>query len=189
MTEPDDPRRALRQRLCNDRDRFIAAAATASDALAGHLSRVLAELQPEELGLYWALRAEFNAAAACCADKTLADVRFCLPYARRLPAAMEYRAWDRRAPALKDECGIPACDGPVQVPDVVLVPCVGFTPSGYRLGYGGGFFDRWLAANPHATAIGVAWSVSVLGDAEFAPRPHDRPLMFVVTERGVVGGA
>jgi 5-formyltetrahydrofolate cyclo-ligase len=99
---------------------------------------------------------------------------------------MEYRAWDRREPGLRDECGIPACDGPVVVPDVVLVPCVGFTASGHRLGYGGGYFDRWLAEHRHVTAVGVAWSVTELGEAELAPQPHDLALALVVTERGVV---
>lgn len=72
------------------------------------------------------------------------------------------------------------------IPDVVLVPCVGFTRSGYRLGYGGGFFDRWLAANPHATAVGIAWSLAEIDESQLVPEAHDRPLAMVVTERGVV---
>ena len=187
---PTDPatRRLLRQRLCAARDVFIAKSPDAHSALAGHLSLVLGELQPTQLGLYWALQSEFNAAAACDGDKTLASTPFALPYARRSPAGMEYRAWDRGAPALRDECGIPASDGVPVVPDVVLVPCVGFTASGFRLGYGGGYFDRWLAAHPQVTPIGVAWSVAEISDAELAPQPHDLPLMLIVTERGVVAG-
>jgi 5,10-methenyltetrahydrofolate synthetase len=187
-TEPSDPRRALRQRLRSERDAFVAAAAGAPAALAGHLSLALAELQPSQLGLYWALESEFNAAAACRGDKTLDSVELALPYARRLQHTMDYRAWDRGEPALRDECGIPACDGAVIVPEVVLVPCVGFTASGHRLGYGGGYFDRWLAAHPYVTAVGVAWSVSQLGEGELGPQEHDHPLMFVVTEAGIVGG-
>jgi 5,10-methenyltetrahydrofolate synthetase len=182
-----EARRALRQRLCGLRDAFITTAGDAPTALAAHLSRVLAELQPERLGVYWALQSEFNAAAACFGDKELESIPLALPYARRAPPAMEYRAWDRREPTLRDEHGIPACDGPVVVPDVVLVPCVGFTASGYRLGYGGGYFDRFLAAHPQVTTIGVAWSVTELAEAELAPQPHDRPLMLIVTERGVAG--
>lgn len=99
---------------------------------------------------------------------------------------MHYRAWDGSAPPLRDGCGIAACDGPPVVPDVVLVPCVGFTRSGYRLGYGGGYFDRWMAAHPHVTAVGVAWSVGELSETDFAPETHDQPLTLVVTEHGVV---
>lgn len=99
---------------------------------------------------------------------------------------MHYRAWDGSAPALRDGCGIAASEGPPVEPDVVLVPCVGFTRSGYRLGYGGGYFDRWMAAHPHVTAVGVAWSVGEVSEADFAPQPHDQPLTLVVTEHGVV---
>ena len=66
----------------------------------------------------------------------------------------------------QDECRIPASAGAEVVPDVVLAPCVGFTASGYRLGYGGGYFDRWLDRHPQATAIGVAWSASEIDEAE-----------------------
>ena len=98
---------------------------------------------------------------------------------------MHYRSWDRVEPVLCDECGIPSCDGVRVVPDVVLVPCLGFTASGFRLGYGGGYFDRWLALHPDVTSVGVAWSAGELSEAEFGPQVHDQPLMLMVTERGV----
>ena len=101
---------------------------------------------------------------------------------------MEFRRWNGAAPTLADECGIPAeRRRGVVVPDVVLVPCVGFTRDGYRLGYGGGYFDRWLAANPDVTAVGVAWSFSEIDDGHAStPEPHDEPLTLIVTEAGVV---
>ncbi|CAN5683108.1 hypothetical protein BH11PSE8_BH11PSE8_32120 [soil metagenome] len=98
---------------------------------------------------------------------------------------MHYREWNGRPPAFADECGISTSDGPPVVPDVVLAPCVGFTRSGFRLGYGGGYFDRWMAAHPHVTAVGVAWSVGEIDDETFAAESHDQPLMLIVTERGV----
>lgn len=101
---------------------------------------------------------------------------------------MQFRRWDGQAPRLRDECGIAASDGAEVVPDVVLVPCVGFTAAGYRLGYGGGYFDRWLAAHPHVTTVGVAWSVGQLSEADFVPASHDQPLSLIVTELGVVSG-
>ena len=96
---------------------------------------------------------------------------------------MDYRRWDGRAPSLQDECGIPACEGAVLVPDVVLVPCVGFTRAGYRLGYGGGYFDRWLAAHPGVTSVGLAWSGA---EVALAPEPHDLPLTLILTETDVI---
>jgi 5,10-methenyltetrahydrofolate synthetase len=109
-----------------------------------------------------------------------------LPYAKKSTRELLYRAWDRREPTLRDDCNIPSIDGAPLVPDVVLVPCLGYTRSGFRLGYGGGYFDRWLALHPHVTAVGIAWSATELGDAELQPQAHDQPLLLVVTEHGVV---
>lgn len=153
-------------------------------ALARHLTKVLSELEPESLGLYWPVESEFNAAAALLADSTFATLPLSLPFAQRAPVQMHYRAWDRQPPAAVDECGIATASGAPVGPDVVLVPCVGFTSSGHRLGYGGGYFDRWLAQHPHVTAIGVAWSVSEIDAAVFTAEPHDHPLTLIVTERG-----
>lgn len=180
-------RRALRQRLHGLRDRFAAESGTqASCALAAHLSELLAELTPECLGLYWPLRSEFNAAVACLGDRNLDEIPLALPYAMKQPTQMHYREWDRATPVGHDECGIPSPEGPKVVPDVVLVPCLGYTKSGFRLGYGGGYYDRWLAAHPHVIAIGVAWSACEIDEAGFVPEAHDLALTLVVTERGVV---
>ena len=186
-----DPARAarseLRRRLLAERAAFIATPdlAAASAVLSEALCQVVAELEPDCVGLYCAFRSEFNAAAALAADPRCADFSLALPYARRTPKAMEFRRWDGGAPALADECGIGTCDGAVVVPDVVVVPCVGFTEAWHRLGYGGGYYDRWLAAHPQVTAVGVAWSFAEIDLATFAARPHDIPLSLIVTEGGV----
>jgi 5-formyltetrahydrofolate cyclo-ligase len=88
-------------------------------------------------------------------------------------------------PRLADECGIGSAEGSVVVPDVLVVPCVGFTDAGHRLGYGGGYYDRWLATHRDATAVGVAWAFSRIELATFAPQPHDVALTLVVTEDAV----
>ena len=180
-------RRALRARLFAERDAFVASSgfAAANEALSSHLRAALAPLEPACLGLYWPMRSEFNALAALDADRAFDKVARALPYARREPRAMEFRRWDGTAPALVDEFGIATSDGAVVVPDVVVVPCVGFTASGYRLGNGGGHFDRYLAAHPQIVAIGVAWDASELDPATFAAEPHDIALALIVTERGV----
>ena len=181
-------RRALRARLLADRDAFVAstAFAAAQDALACHLRAALAPLEPACLGLYWAMRSEFNAAVALVADAAFDEVERALPFARREPRAMEYRGWDGDAPTVVDECGIASASGAAVVPDVVVVPCVGFTAAGHRLGHGGGYYDRWLAAHGHVVAIGVAWSFAQVDLDVFAARPHDVPLALIVTEEGVV---
>jgi 5,10-methenyltetrahydrofolate synthetase len=181
-------RPALRAQLLAARERFAASAevSAATVAIARELRQVIDRLEPECLGLYWAMRSEFNAAALWIDDNRDTTFPLALPFARREARQMHYRRWDGQAPRLQDECGIAASDGAEVVPDVVLVPCVGFTEGGYRLGYGGGYFDRWLAAHPHVTAVGVAWSASLVADDDFTPEPHDQPLACVVTEKGVV---
>ena len=73
------------------------------------------------------------------------------------------------------------------LPDVVVAPVVGFDPDGYRLGYGGGFYDRTLAAVAHRPlVIGVAFSLSAV--ATIHPLPHDIPMQFIVTEHGCSPG-
>jgi len=180
-------RKALRSRLIAERDAFAASGEldAASAALSDHLRAALVPLEPACLGLYWPLRSEFNAVAALAADAAFDKVVRALPYARREGRAMEFRRWDGGAPAVLDECGIGSSDGDPVRPDVVVVPCVGFTAAGHRLGYGAGYYDRWLAAHPHVVAIGVAWAMAEIDVATFAPRSHDVPLAFVVTERGV----
>ena len=193
LDEPPRSRKSLRERLIAERERFTHSerAAAAAAGLARRLRDLLQQIEPELLGVYWPVRSEFNAASALQSDETAPKLPpalpLALPFVRRKPAQMEYRRWDGAAPRAIDECGIAASDGEPVVPDTVLVPCVGFTRDGYRLGYGGGFFDRWLALHPHVTTIGIAWSAQQIDAGEFRPEAHDRPLTLIVTEAGVLG--
>lgn len=182
------PRASLRTQLLAARARFVSSPelASAQQAIEKELTRIIGQLEPECLGLYWPMRSEFNATTLALDDKGGTSFACALPYAQCEAHQMHYRRWDGQPPRLLDECGIPACDGAEVVPDVVLVPCVGYTAEGYRLGYGGGYFDRWLAAHPHVTAVGVAWSVGLIAEGGFVPEPHDLPLACVVSERGVL---
>ena len=181
------PRTELRKQLLRRRDEFIASNGfrAAERALAGHLRELLHALQPICLGVYWAVRGEFNALSVLQIPLRR-HTTLALPASCRVPCEMHFRVWNGRPPTVVDAWGIPTADGPVVVPDVVLVPCVGYTRSGWRLGYGGGYFDRWLAAHPQATAVGVGWSVSEIGETTFAVEAHDVPLALVVTENGVL---
>jgi len=178
-------RSQMRQELLARRKEWLAtpAAHAAALALSRSLHAVLEQLEPQCLGLFWPLEGEFNAVDALLPHSAALDCPLALPFAYRNPRRMDYRRWDGQAPALQDECGIGSSDGAVVQPDVVLVPCVGFTAEGYRLGYGGGYYDRWLAAHPGVISVGLAWN---LGRTHFAIEPHDQALTLVLTETEVI---
>ena len=182
-------RAALRSRWIERRLAFVTSpdGALAQASLRVHLQGVLATLEPDCLGVYWAIRGEFNAAGGFGVDTAPTGLPLALPFAQREGRVMHYRSWDGSLPTIDDECGIPTSAGSAVLPDVVLVPCLGYMRSGHRLGYGAGYFDRWLAAHPQVTTVGVAWSVGELdATSGYVAQAHDRPLALIVTEHGLV---
>ena len=76
-------------------------------------------------------------------------------------------------------------DTEVVVPTLLFVPCVGYGPGGYRLGYGGGFYDRTLAQlQPRPFTVGLGFTNGFIED--MVPEPHDMSLEAVLNENGVV---
>ena len=181
-TTPDRP--ALRRQLLSARQAWAPTpeAAAAQAQLQARVMAVLTQLEPMCLGLYWPMQGEFNPRDLALLAKQQWGCHLALPFARRTPVDMHFRAWDGQPPDTHDECRIPSCSGKPVEPDVVLVPCLGFNRAGYRLGYGGGYFDRYLAAHPGVTAIGVAWQQGLLDDAQLTPQAHDQALVAVLTE-------
>jgi 5-formyltetrahydrofolate cyclo-ligase len=102
--------------------------------------------------------------------------------------ALVFHRWGPDRPLIRGAFGVlePEPDWPVAAPRIVLVPLLGFDASGHRLGYGGGYYDRTLAALRAAgplRAIGVAYAGQ---EVERLPHePHDHPLDALVTEQGV----
>jgi 5-formyltetrahydrofolate cyclo-ligase len=108
-----------------------------------------------------------------------------LPVARRPAGALEFRLWTPDAPMTAGLWAIPhPAEGAVVVPSALLIPLVGFDAAGHRLGNGGGYYDRTLAAlSPRPLAIGVGFELGRLGS--IAPQPHDQPMDLIVTEAGI----
>jgi len=99
-----------------------------------------------------------------------------------------FRAWTPGEPLERGIRGIavPRPDAETVVPDILIVPVVGFDSACHRLGHGGGFFDRTLAAMPHRPrVIGVGYAQAAI--ATIHPQPHDIPMHVVVTEHGSLG--
>ena len=122
-------RAALRSNLLARREAFVmsAAAVAAESAQTVHLRRLLTELEPETLGLYWPLSGDSNAPVALSEQMAVANVVIALPCAQRNPVEMHYRRWHGAPPMSRDECNMASSVGAVLVPDVVLVPCVAYT--------------------------------------------------------------
>ena len=100
-------------------------------------------------------------------------------------APLVFRLWQPGGRLVPGVWNIPIpADGDEVLPDVVIAPVVGFDSACYRLGYGGGFFDRTLATLPHALAIGVGYDAAAI--STIYPLPHDVPMEAIVTERGIL---
>jgi 5-formyltetrahydrofolate cyclo-ligase len=100
-----------------------------------------------------------------------------------------FRAWAPGEPTTRGvwDIHVPLATAASVVPDVLLVPLLGFDRRGYRLGYGGGFYDRTLAElrrMKKIAAIGVAYAEQEVDEVPIAD--YDEPLDWIMTERGVI---
>ena len=95
---------------------------------------------------------------------------------------MVFRQWTPQARLTPGIWNIPVpADGMKMVPDIMLSPVVGFDKRCFRLGYGGGYFDRTLAAMVRRpVVIGVGYSCASI--PTIFPLPHDIPMDLIVTE-------
>ncbi len=152
-----------------------------------HLADLLDHLAPSTIGFCWPWRGEFDARDIII--RWLADDasrRAALPVIEAEAAPMRFRAWGPDADMTTGRFGIhiPAA-GEWLHPDLFLMPVVAVDAAGYRLGYGGGYFDRTLSAmNPRAIAIGVGFAFQQVDT--IAPQAWDEPLDWVVTEAGAI---
>jgi len=141
-------------------------------------------LQGMVVGGYWPFRGEFDPRFLM---RQMRDggSRLALPVVVRKNTPLQFREWWPGAPTVKAALGLPVPTGTeVLVPQVLLIPPVGFDEHGYRLGYGGGYFDRTLAAmHPQPLKIGVGFEISRLPTIH--PQAHDVAMDFIVTEAGV----
>ncbi len=109
-----------------------------------------------------------------------------LPVVNKLHKTLTFHAWYPGCPMEEDAYGIPKPkDTEEIVPTLLFVPCVGYGPGGYRLGYGGGFYDRTLATvQPRPMTVGLGYSHGWLPD--LVPEPHDIALDAILNDKGVV---
>ena len=138
------------------------------------------------IGAYWPIKGEFDALPALYRWTEGEDFRnIGLPVMDRLSKQLRFHVWFPGCPMEEDAYGIPKPKDTQQFePEMLLVPCVGYGPAGTRLGYGGGFYDRTLAAlSPRPFTVGLAYGHGYIPWLE--AEPHDVPLDTILNEDGV----
>jgi 5,10-methenyltetrahydrofolate synthetase len=183
-------RRAERIRLRAERAALsVADRQAAGDLLAGQLRQVLLERFNGAAGMvlsaYWPIKGEPDL-RGLMVELHEAGVIIALPVVEVRGHPLVFRRWQ---PGLKMVRGdwdipVPPSDAERMVPAISLAPVVGWDSAGFRLGYGGGYFDRTLAGlAPRPFTIGIGLQAARL--STIFPQPHDIPLNVILTEAGV----
>ena len=133
---------------------------------------------------WWPIKAELNL-RHWLADLVGQGATVALPVVLTPAAPLVFRPWTPDCHMVQGFWKIPIpAEGPEVIPDVTLAPLVGWDAAGFRLGYGGGYFDRTLAAlAPRPYAIGVGLQAARV--QTIFPQPHDIAMDAIVTEAGL----
>ena len=186
MIEPNEDNTAWRRAL---RREMVARRAVLDGAAHGALSaRIVGHLQgalpvPRVFAFCWPIKHEPDVRAVV--EVWLGQgAQAALPVVIAADAPLAFRRWTPETPLENDRYGIPTpTAGEFVQPDLILLPLNGFDAAGYRLGYGGGYFDRTLAAlSPRPLAVGVGFEINRL--PTIRPERHDQRLDWIVTEAG-----
>ena len=141
-------------------------------------------LREMAVGFYWPFQGEFDPRFAISRWRKQGAVA-ALPVVTQKGSPLEFREWWPGVATRRGVFDLPVPEGTALLrPQALLIPPIGFDAQGYRLGYGGGYFDRTLSAlSPQPLKIAVAFELSRIDTIH--PQPHDIPMDFVVTEKGI----
>ncbi len=172
------------------RERLLAARGELADragreqALCGHVAEWLARADVRAVVFFWPIRGEPDLRTVMSAWLA-ADSRRVAALPVVAGDLLEFHTWSEDAPMQAADFGIPVpARGRRMQPDCLLIPCVGFDARRYRLGYGGGFYDRTLAQTvPWPLCVGIAFDVGRVDS--IGPQPHDVALDAVITDAAI----
>lgn len=169
----------ITQRMSIASEQRQAWSARISEKLAATLSASTDSL----IGFYWPFQGEYDARPTLTALQDR-GVRLALPLVVEKDQPLMFRAWSPGSAMTRGIWNIPIpAEGEPVVPDVVIAPLVGYDEHGYRLGYGGGYYDRTIAAMPNKPlCIGVGFALARLETIH--PQTHDIPMDMIHTEAG-----
>lgn len=142
------------------------------------------ELREACVGFYWPFQGEIDL-RDLAQDFVAQGADVALPVVVKKGQPMEFWSWQPQMKLVRGiwNIPIPSERNPVQ-PTALLVPLVGFDAAGYRLGHGGGYYDRTLASlTQRPLTIGVGYELGRL--ETIYPQPHDVPMDAIVTENGI----
>jgi 5,10-methenyltetrahydrofolate synthetase len=163
------------------------------DALQRVMRIWLVGRQDTVIGAYWPIKGEFDPLPALHRWKEDGELqgnaqrlRIGLPVVNKEHKTLTFHVWYPGCPMEEDAYGIPKPkDTELVVPTLLFVPCVGYGAGGFRLGYGGGFYDRTLATlQPKPFTVGLGFTHGYVDDLE--PEAHDLPLDAILNDNGVV---
>lgn len=152
--------------------------------IADHVEAAIGDVTDITVSLYWPIRGEPD--LRVLPDRIASRGGRCaLPVVTERNRPLIFRSWASGERLERGFWNIPVpMDGVEVVPDVIVAPLVAFDRDCYRLGYGGGYFDRTLAAMATpCRVIGVGYSMAAIDT--IYPQPYDIPMNTVVTESGV----
>ena len=177
-------RKAERNRLIAARERLDAATLELfGRRIDAHLWRSFPGLAAAKLAFCWPIRGEYDTRRLA---QKLRDrgALTALPVVVASGKPLVFREWHPGVSLGSGPLGIPYPVGyELVVPTAMLLPMLGWDDAGYRLGYGGGFFDRTLASLPNKpVVIGVSYELARMHTIH--PQSWDIPMDWVVTERG-----
>ncbi|MER8476820.1 5-formyltetrahydrofolate cyclo-ligase [Mesorhizobium sp. M1163] len=175
-------RKAERERLIASRLAVSADMRTAmSQRIADGLDAVIGDIAGRMVSLYWPFRGEPDL-RSWMETVNARGGRTALPVVVEKDRPLVFRAYTHGDRLEKGVWNIPIpAEGDPVLPDILISPIVGIDPGQFRLGYGGGFFDRTLAAMPFKPlVIGVGYELQRI--VTIYPQPHDIPMDRVVTE-------
>lgn len=158
---------------------------SASTAISAQLDELLRDVAGRTIAAYWPIRGEVNLHAWMAAVCERGG-KVCLPVVVEKHQPVEFHRWTPGCTLAKGIWNIPVPATPhAMVPDVVIVPLLGVDQSGYRLGNGGGYYDRTLARlGGEALIIGVGQAFARM--KTIFPMPWDIPMHMVVLGDGSV---
>lgn len=153
-------------------------------AIAQCFKSVFESIYGRSIGCYWPIKGEFDSIPLMM-DLHKAGSIVSLPEIDDENAQLTFRQWHPEAMMARGRLQIAfPVNTDYEQPEILLIPLVGFDLHGYRLGCGGGYYDRTLHhLDPPPITIGIGYEAGLLDD--LMPRPGEVPMEFVLTENGL----